>query len=61
MTQGKAHGCARRFQLAPAVGELVAELITEGRTTINRAPFRLDRFGAPRVPTSSFVSSYLAP
>jgi len=46
------------FKLAPAVGELMAELITEGRTTINRAPFRLDRFES-KGPGGSFVSSYL--
>lgn len=49
------------FKLAPAVGELMAELITEGRTTINRAPFRLDRFTTGGQATGSFVSSYLAP
>ncbi len=49
------------FKLAPAVGELMAELITKGHTTINRAPFRLDRFAAGGAPTGSFVSSYLAP
>jgi len=48
------------FKLAPAVGELVAELITEGRTTINRAPFRLDRFARGGGAASSLVSSYLA-
>ncbi|MBI4240327.1 MAG: FAD-binding oxidoreductase [Candidatus Rokubacteria bacterium] len=47
------------FKLAPAVGELMAELITEGRTTINRAPFRLDRFAETRARGGSFVSSYL--
>lgn len=46
------------FKLCPAVGELMAELITEGRTTINRAPFRLDRFAARR-PGGSFVGSFL--
>ncbi len=49
------------FKLAPAVGEMMAELITEGRTTINRAPFRLDRFTEGRPAGGSFVSSYLAP
>ncbi len=47
------------FKLAPAVGELMAELITEGRTRINRAPFRLDRFARRGGPAGSFVSSYL--
>ncbi len=49
------------FKLAPAVGDLMAELITTGRTTINRAPFRLDRFTEGRPAGGSFVSSYLAP
>jgi glycine/D-amino acid oxidase-like deaminating enzyme len=49
------------FKLAPAVGEMMAELITGGQTTINRAPFRFDRFVGSRTPTGSFVSSYLAP
>jgi glycine/D-amino acid oxidase-like deaminating enzyme len=48
------------FKLAPAVGELMAELITEGRTTLNRAPFRLDRFAASSA-TGSLVTSYLKP
>ncbi|MBI4609303.1 MAG: FAD-binding oxidoreductase [Candidatus Rokubacteria bacterium] len=49
------------FKLAPAVGELMAELIAEGRTTVNRAPFRLDRFARAGRSTGSFVSSYLSP
>jgi len=32
-----------------------------GRTTINRAPFRLDRFTEGWAASGSFVSSYLAP
>lgn len=48
------------FKLAPAVGELMAELITEGRTAMNRAPFRLDRFAAAST-TGSLVTSYLKP
>lgn len=47
------------FKLAPAVGELMAELITEGRTTINRSPFALSRFATNHRPAGSFVSSYL--
>ncbi|MFQ5898708.1 MAG: NAD(P)/FAD-dependent oxidoreductase [Candidatus Methylomirabilia bacterium] len=47
------------FKLAPAVGELMAELIADGRTTINRNPFRLNRFAAARVPAGRLVSSYL--
>jgi sarcosine oxidase subunit beta len=47
------------FKLAPAVGELMAELLTEGRTAIDRAPFRLDRFREGASRGGSFVSSYL--
>jgi glycine/D-amino acid oxidase-like deaminating enzyme len=47
------------FKLAPAVGELMAQLITEGRTTVSRDPFRLNRFAAADAPTGSFVSSYV--
>ncbi len=46
------------FKLAPAVGELMAALITEGRTDVNADLFRLDRF-AVGVSAGSFVSSYL--
>lgn len=49
------------FKLAPAVGALMAELITEGRTTIDRGPFRLDRFAGAGRRAGSFVSSYLGP
>ena len=47
------------FKLAPAVGELMAELISEGRTTINRAPFAFDRFAPGRRAAESFVGSFL--
>jgi glycine/D-amino acid oxidase-like deaminating enzyme len=47
------------FKLAPAVGDMMAELITEGRTTVNRAPFRLDRFAAAGRRGESFVGSFL--
>ena len=47
------------FKLAPAVGELMAELITQGRTTVSRVPFRLHRFTTPRPAGGSFVASYL--
>ncbi|MBI4561072.1 MAG: FAD-binding oxidoreductase [Candidatus Rokubacteria bacterium] len=47
------------FKLAPAVGELVAQLLAEGRTTISREPFRLDRFRVVGAPVGAFVSSYL--
>jgi glycine/D-amino acid oxidase-like deaminating enzyme len=46
------------FKLAPAVGALVAALITRTTPPVNPAPFRLDRF-ADRAATGTFVSSYL--
>ncbi len=30
----------------PGLGRMIAELVVEGKTTWNRSPFRLDRFGA---------------
>jgi sarcosine oxidase subunit beta len=36
--------CGRGFALGPAVGEVLGELITTGRTTLSIAPYRLDRF-----------------
>ena len=47
------------FKLAPAVGDMMAELITGGRTTVNRAPFAFDRFAAARRRGQSFVGSFL--
>ncbi|MDX1529351.1 MAG: FAD-dependent oxidoreductase, partial [Gammaproteobacteria bacterium] len=35
-----AHG----FQLGPVVGEILADLVTEGRTPLPIGPFRIDRF-----------------
>ena len=35
-----AHG----FQLGPIVGEIIADLVTEGRTSLPIEPFRIDRF-----------------
>lgn len=35
-----AHG----FQLRPIVGEIIADLVTEGRTGLPIEPFRIDRF-----------------
>ena len=32
------------FQLAPAVGEIIAELVTEGRSSSPLVPFSIDRF-----------------
>jgi glycine/D-amino acid oxidase-like deaminating enzyme len=46
------------FKLAPAIGELMAALITGARSPVSPVPFRFDRFAAPRAGT--FVSSYLA-
>jgi sarcosine oxidase, subunit beta len=46
------------FKLAPAVGELVAALVTGGRPPVDPRPFRLGRF-ATRSPGGTFVSSYL--
>jgi glycine/D-amino acid oxidase-like deaminating enzyme len=46
------------FKLAPAVGEMVAALITGADAPIDRAPFRLGRFAAAG-PTGTFVASYL--
>jgi glycine/D-amino acid oxidase-like deaminating enzyme len=46
------------FKLAPAVGEMMAALITGAPPPVSPAPFRLDRF-AGRSVSGSFVSSYL--
>jgi sarcosine oxidase subunit beta len=46
------------FKLSPAVGELMAALVTGRSSPVNPAPFRLDRFHQVR-PTGTFVSSYL--
>ena len=46
------------FKLAPAVGEMMAALITRSRPPVNPAPFRLGRF-AGRAVSGTFVSSYL--
>ena len=35
------------FQLGPVVGEIIAELITQGRSTSPLAPFAIDRFANP--------------
>jgi glycine/D-amino acid oxidase-like deaminating enzyme len=46
------------FKLAPAVGEMMAALVTGSEPPVSLAPFRLDRFeGGARGGT--FVSSYL--
>ena len=48
------------FKLSPAVGEMVAALVTGSRPPVNPSPFRLERFGGPAGPAGGFVSSYLA-
>jgi len=47
------------FKLAPAVGEMVAALVTEHPTPVRAVPFRLDRFTAGPAAGTTFVSSYL--
>jgi glycine/D-amino acid oxidase-like deaminating enzyme len=47
------------FKLAPAVGEMMAALITGKTAPVSLAPFRLDRFNS-RQPAGTFVSSYLS-
>ena len=47
------------FKLAPAVGEMMAALITGSRPPVNPAPFALGRFTAAR-PHGTFVASYLS-
>jgi sarcosine oxidase, subunit beta len=46
------------FKLAPAVGEMMAALITGAVPSVDPAPFRLSRF-ATRAAGGTFVSSYL--
>ena len=46
------------FKLAPAVGEMMAALITGSTPPVSPAPFRLARF-AGRPAGGTFVSSYL--
>jgi glycine/D-amino acid oxidase-like deaminating enzyme len=48
------------FKLSPAVGEMVAALITGSRPPVNAVPFRLERFaGSHGTSGGGFVSSYL--
>jgi glycine/D-amino acid oxidase-like deaminating enzyme len=47
------------FKLAPAVGEMMAALMTGGPPPVNPAPFALRRFTAER-PHGTFVASYLS-
>jgi glycine/D-amino acid oxidase-like deaminating enzyme len=46
------------FKLAPAVGEMMAAIVTGAASPVNPGPFRLDRFAKPGV-SGTFVSSYL--
>jgi sarcosine oxidase subunit beta len=46
------------FKLSPAVGEMMAALVTGARPPVSPAPFRLDRFRAGAA-AGTFVSSYL--
>jgi len=51
------------FKLSPAVGEIIAALVTGERPPVSPGPFRLGRFDSTR-PTpgaATFVSSYLRP
>jgi glycine/D-amino acid oxidase-like deaminating enzyme len=49
------------FKLSPAVGRLMADLLTEGRSSLtDLGAFRLDRFGAhPHDDAGAFSHSYL--
>src|SRR5262245_65923677 len=47
------------FKLCPAVGAMMAALITGKTPPVNPAPFRLDRFGT-RGTAGTFVSSYIS-
>jgi glycine/D-amino acid oxidase-like deaminating enzyme len=49
------------FKLAPAVGEMMAALITRGQPPVSAAPFRRNRFDRLAPGSSTFVSSYLSP
>ena len=46
------------FKLAPAVGEMMAALVTGARPPVSLAPFRLERFDGAAA-SATFVSSYL--
>ena len=46
------------FKLAPAVGEMMAALITGAEPPVSASPFRLDRFASTGT-AGTFVSSYL--
>jgi glycine/D-amino acid oxidase-like deaminating enzyme len=46
------------FKLSPAVGEMMAALITGTPPPVDAAPFALSRFTAT-APSGTFVASYL--
>ncbi len=46
------------FKLAPAVGEMLATIVTGVEPPVSAAPFRLDRSARPR-DGGTFVASYL--
>ena len=41
------------FQLGPIVGDVIAELVAQGRSTSPLTPFAIERFTAARAPTAS--------
>jgi len=47
------------FKLSPAVGEMMAALVTGATPPVDPTPFRLGRFTSP-TPGATFVSSYLS-
>jgi glycine/D-amino acid oxidase-like deaminating enzyme len=47
------------FKLSPAVGEMMAALMTGAEPPVSAAPFRLDRFATAAV-GGTFVASYLS-
>jgi len=46
------------FKLSPAVGEMMAALITRATPPVDATPFRAGRF-TTKGPAATFVSSYL--
>jgi glycine/D-amino acid oxidase-like deaminating enzyme len=46
------------FKLSPAIGEMMAALVTRAAPPVDPAPFRLSRFAAA-APAGTFVASYL--
>jgi len=41
------------FQLGPIVGDVIAELVAQGRSTSSLAPFAIERFTAAQAPMAS--------